>query len=303
MVETRSNHAQFGIVIWRVLWIVLVLGVILCLLAGAVFFVFAVLVIAERKVLQFAVAAVGGFVSWLAAWLLGKGATTIKRTLCDRAVAEHADAIRLDPPDAIAQHNQGVWCHQQGEYYKAIAHFDAAIRIDPASPNAYVGRVNAFGALGQWDRVIAEYTDAVRHDPKHALAYCARATAYNGTGRWDRSIPDATAAIQLAGDVYLGYDARGFGYLQRARFNGIIKCIAILWLIATLAFLRRDHFDWRTPTGSKADLDNAIADFTAALRLNPQARDCYWGRAQAYRALGQDEKAAADESMVGPLRR
>ena len=291
----RRHTGQF---FWNVTRIILAMGVVLGLLAGAVFFVFAVLVIAEGKFTQFSIAIGGGVASWFVAWLLGKGVTFIKRSMCDRAVAEHAVAIRLDTLDAIGHHNRGVLCHQKGEYAKAIAHFDAAIRFDPSFPNAYVGRVNAFGALGQWDRVIVEYTEAIQRDPKHALAYCARATAYNGVGRWERSIPDATAAIQLAGDLYLGYDARGFGYLQRGGFNSGIKFIAIVWMIATFAFLRRDHFDWRTPTGSKADFENAIADFTAALQLNPQAWDCHFGRAQAYRALGHREKAAADESMA-----
>jgi tetratricopeptide (TPR) repeat protein len=293
-----SKRGRSGRFFRNIAQIVLIMGVVVGVLAGAVFFVFAVVVIAEGKFTQFSIAVGGGMASWFVAWLLGKGVTRIKRRICDRDVAEHAEAIRLDPLDAMGHNNLGVLCHQKGEYAKAIAHFDAAIQFDPSFPNAYVGRVNAFGALGQWDRVIAEYTEVIQRDPKQALAYCARATAYNGVGRWDRSIPDSAAAIQLAGDLYLGYDARGFGYLQRGGFNGGIKFIAIVWMILTLAFLRRDHFDWRTPTGSRADFENAIADFTAALQLNPQAWDCHFGRAQAYRALGHREKAAADDSMA-----
>src|SRR5262245_50344093 len=294
-----SKRRRTGRFFSNVSRIVLTMVVVLGLLAGAVFFVFAVLVIAEGKFAQFSIAVGGGVVSWIVAWLFGKAVTSIKRKMCDRAVAEHADAIRADPLNAIGHNNHGVLCHQKGEFAKAIAHFDAAIRFDPSFPNAYVGRVNAFGALGQWDRVIAEYTEVIQQDPKNALAYCARATAYNGVGRWERSIPDATAAIQLTGALYLAYAARGFGYLQRGGFNGGIKFIAIVWMLATFAFLRRDHFDWRTPTGSRADFENAIADFTAALALNPQAWDCHFGRARAYRALGLQEKAAADESMGG----
>jgi Tfp pilus assembly protein PilF len=59
--------------------------------------------------------------------------------------------------------------------------------------------------------------------------------------------------------------------------------------------LRRDHFSWRTPTGSKADFYQALDDFSEALRLNPTALDCYFGRAQVYRSLGDHAKAAADE--------
>ena len=294
----KPQHAKSGRLICNAVRIVLGLAVVLSLLAGAVCFVFAVLVMVEGKLSQFWLAFAAGVFSWFVAWLCGKCVSGIKRRLTDQAIAEHAHAIQFDPSDSIAHNNHGTACHQKGEYAKAIAHFEAAIRLDPQGPNAYVGRVNAFGALGQWDRVIAEYSDAIRLDPNHALAYCARATAYNGIGRWERSIPDATTAIRLAADLYLGYDARGYGYLQRGGFHWIIKLIAIAWLVGTFAFLRRDHFDWRTPTGSKADFDKAIADFTEALRLNPRAWDCYAGRARAYRSIGDHEQARADENHV-----
>jgi Tfp pilus assembly protein PilF len=74
-------------------------------------------------------------------------------------------------------------------------------------------------------------------------------------------------------------------------------------MLATFGFLRRDHFNWRTPTGSKADFHQALDDFNEALRLNPMALDCYLGRAQVYRALGERAKAEADEFRVRALGR
>ena len=165
-------------------------------------------------------------------------------------------------------------------------------------PDAYVGRVNAYGAMGQFERVIADYTETIRLVTNHALAYCARATAFNGIGRFDRSIPDASEAIRLDPHLYLGYDARGYGFVQRGSFNPIVKLVGIAWMLATFGFLRRDHFDWKTPTGSKADFEQAIADFTEAIRLKPTASDCYHGRALAYQALGDHAKAIADEARA-----
>jgi tetratricopeptide (TPR) repeat protein len=268
------------------------------LLAAAFFFVFAYVVIAEGRVAQFVLAFAGGVFSLLVAWLLGKGAANIRRRLNDQVIAETARAVGSDPLDIIGHNNRGFVLAKNGEHAKAIAHYDAAIRLDPALPNAHVGRVNAFGAIGQWDRVIAEYTAAIDSDPNNALAYCARATALNGCGRFDRSIPDANEAIRLAPQLYLGHDARGYGLLQRGNFNWILKLIAIAWMVVTLGFLRRDHFVWRTPTGSRADFEQAIDDFTEALRLQPAAWDCYMGRALAYRALGEHARAAADESQA-----
>jgi len=291
-------HFYEEIAVWNAARVLLLLGVVLGLLCGAVLFVLAILVLLEGKIFQFSLAVGGGLLSWLISWLFGRGAARIKHRVVLRAIAEHKGAIGLQPLSAVAHNNQGVACHQNGEFAKAVAHFEAAIRLNSENGNAFVGRVNAYGALGLWDRVIAEYTEAIARDPKDMLAYCARATAFNAIGRWDRSIPDASAAIRLARDLYLGYDARGYGYLQRGSFNWIIKAIAITWMVATFAYLRRDHFDWRTPTGSRVDYEQAIADFTEAIRLNPSASDCYMGRAQARRALGQHDDAALDEDRA-----
>jgi tetratricopeptide (TPR) repeat protein len=282
----------------KVLRIILGLGVCGAILLGAIFLVLALVLIKEGKLFEFLRALAGGCVSLLVAWLLGKGLRKARKRAHDLAVAEHAQALRLDPATPIIHHNRGVACHAQGDYARAIAHFDAAIRLDPTMPQAYVGRVNAYGAIGQFDRVLAEYTEALQRDPTNALAYCARATAYNGLGLFDRSIPDAGEAIRLDPPLYLGYDARAYGYLQQGSFNWILKLLATIFLLASLGFLRRDHFAGRTRTGSRADYEQALADFTEAIRLNPTAWDCYQGRARVYRALGERDKAGEDEARV-----
>jgi tetratricopeptide (TPR) repeat protein len=287
---------------WKLLRLVLTLGVCASLLVGAVLLVLAVLVIAEGKRFEFLGALSGGLVSAGIAWLLGKGAGAARKRATDQAIAEHAHAIRLDPPNANSHYNQGVACAGRRAFPKAIAHFDAAIRLDPNLAYAYVGRVNAYIALGQYNRVIADYTEAIRQDPNNALAHAARATAYNRMGRFDLSIPDAEEAIRLAPQSFLGYDARGYGLWHRGNFNWILKLLAIAWMVATLAFLRRGHFDWRTPTGTKADFEQAVADFTEAIRLNPAALDCYQGRARAYQALGKHAEAAADNARCFTVR-
>jgi tetratricopeptide (TPR) repeat protein len=268
------------------------------LLAAAVSFVYAAQLIAEGKLVPFLVALASGLASLLLAWLLRRGAVIVRRRTIEAQVARCAEAVGREPSICQALCTQGIVHGQRRDFARAIAYFDAAIDVDPTHPNAYVGRVNAYGAVGQFDRVIADYSAAIARDPNDALAYCARATAYNGIGRFDRSVPDATEAIRLAPDLYLGHDARGYGLLQRGGFNWAIKLIGIMWMGATLGFLRRDSFDWRTPAGSRADYAQAVADFTEALRLMPTACDCLAGRAQANRALGETAKAEQDERRV-----
>lgn len=278
---------------------VLVFAVAVCLLVLANLLVLAGLLIAEGKGDRFVRASIGAIVTATIVWLLGEAARRAKHRMTDLAIARRSAAIGLDPCD-VADHWQRGLAHAQcREYASAIAHYDAAIDQDPSEPNVHVGRVNAYASLGQLDRVIAEYTRIIDQDPTDALPRAVRATAYNALGRWDLAIADATEAIRLDPALYLSYDARGYGYLHCGNCHGLLKLIGIVWMLGTLAFLRRDCFDWRTPTGRRADHEQAIADFTVALRLNPAALDCYAGRAMAYRALGEHAKAAADESAAG----
>jgi len=239
----------------------------------------------------------GGIVSLLFAWILGRGARIARRKANDLAIAEHAEAIRLELQPSIAPITLAFVCTRKGDHARAIAHYEAAIRLNPADANAHVGRVNAYGALGDYPRMIADYTETIRLDPGNALAYAARATAYNALGQFYNSIPDATEAIRLDPNLHLGYDARGYGLLQRGGFNRLVKLMALAWMLVTFGFLRRDHPAW-TPIGSKADYTQAIADFTEAIRLNPAAWDCYHGRALVYRALGDHTRAAEDLAQM-----
>ena len=44
----------------------------------------------------------------------------------------------------------------------------------------------------------------------------------------------------------------------------------------------------------KGDLDNALADYTAAIKIDPNSRDAYANRAVLYDHKGDPERAIAD---------
>jgi tetratricopeptide (TPR) repeat protein len=53
----------------------------------------------------------------------------------DKAIADCAEAIRLDPKLAEAYYNRGFSYAEKGEYNKAIADYTEAIQLDPTTPN------------------------------------------------------------------------------------------------------------------------------------------------------------------------
>ena len=106
----------------------------------------------------------------------------------DEAIAACTRAInsgRWRGPDlAIAYKNRGHAYQAKGDNDRAIADYAEAIRLDPEDAFAYNGRGNAYQvkrdkdgakhvdrAKGDNDRAIADYSEAIRLDPKYALLH------------------------------------------------------------------------------------------------------------------------------------
>ena len=49
----------------------------------------------------------------------------------DKAIADHTEAIRLNPKYASAYHNRGTTYSKKGDHDKAIADYTEAIRLEP----------------------------------------------------------------------------------------------------------------------------------------------------------------------------
>lgn len=202
----------------------------------------------------------------------------------DRALEEYAALIRLDPQSASGYLGRGVVCSKLRQFKRAIADYTEAIRLDPRSAPAYRNRGRDLLTTGAVKQAIADFTSAIQLEPHDHQAFCDRATAYNRIARHREALADANEAIRLAPDFYLGHDARGWAHFGLAR-------------AAIFTFWRKGSAARR-----KTDFEHAIADFTEAIRLNPNAADCYHGRSQAYLALGDRANAAKDASHVPNVR-
>jgi hypothetical protein len=88
---------------------------------------------------------------------------------------------------AVAFTNRGGAYDDKRDEDRAIADHDQAIKIDPKLHLAFNNRANAYGRKGDIDRAIADYDQAIRIDPKFFEAYNNRGTTYRAgtimTGR------------------------------------------------------------------------------------------------------------------------
>jgi len=93
--------------------------------------------------------------------------------------------------------NRGVEYELKKEYDKAIADHNEAIKIDPKNHAAYNNRGNAYVAKGSFDLAIADYDQAIKLDPKYADAYFNRAIAKRNKGDFSGADADIVQAKAL----------------------------------------------------------------------------------------------------------
>jgi tetratricopeptide (TPR) repeat protein len=140
----------------------------------------------------------------------------------DKAIADHTEAIRLNPQSAIAYYNRGRAWTGKSEYDQAIADYSDAIRLDSQYTNAYIDRGLSWDSKGEHDKAIAEYDQVIRFDPQSADAYNNRGLAWTKKGEYDKAIADYTEAIRLDPQDARAYNNRGVAWKRKGNYHEAI---------------------------------------------------------------------------------
>jgi tetratricopeptide (TPR) repeat protein len=254
----------------------------------------------------------------------------------DPVVAELSRAIRRNPGDFAAYAKRGDAFRNTGDFDRAIADYSSAIdcylgrlayirtgrvggaaplrdalRVSPETALACFSRGCAYLCKGEHDRAIEDFTELIQVGAGGNY-YLERGLAYMKKEAYDLALADLTEAIRLNPLEPKAYQRRGIAYLAKgepdaaiADFDRVIEKIPASGSTAPdLAPVYIDAYANRgTAFLTKKEYDRAIADYTAALGLEPRLALVYEGRARAYRAIGEMEKAIRDEQEARELSR
>ena len=132
----------------------------------------------------------------------------------DLALADYAEAARIDNKYADAFYNRCVIYNLKGDYDHALADCSQAVKLGP-SPNAtaatggerlgndrtisdyYAERGFAYLKKDDYVRAVLDLDNAVRLNPRNGRALKSRGLAYQGKGDTARGDADLDAAKQL----------------------------------------------------------------------------------------------------------
>src|SRR5215470_16256451 len=181
----------------------------------------------------------------------------------DRAIADYAQAIKLNAKFPAAFNNRGVAYDYKGDYDHAIADYDQAIKLKP-SAESHFNRGNAYLGKSQYASAIDDYNQAIKLKADFAQAFDNRCWARAVVGILKQALADCNEALRLMPNNAATLDSRGF------------------------VFLKMTHYD------------AAVSDYDAALRINPKLAFALYGRGLA-RLKNEDPSGEADIAAAKAL--
>jgi tetratricopeptide (TPR) repeat protein len=133
--------------------------------------------------------------SYMAHHVMGGIALDSGRT--DEALAQSAEAVRLNPGFSDARANHGLALMDAHRLDEAIAEYREAVRLKPVNPEFHLGLGVALATNGGPKEAVAEYSEAIRLNPSSEAAYFNRGVALAGLGNTAAAIRDFTEVLRI----------------------------------------------------------------------------------------------------------
>lgn len=208
-----------------------------------------------------------------------------------RAVDLIAEAINIDPQQAVFHSNRGNALLKLTQFQEAVVNYDKAIALKPDYANAYYNRGVALKELHQLDAAVASYDKAILINPGFVAAYYNRGIALQALKQLGAAINSYDKALVLQPNFADAHTNRGNalkdqGKLIEAKASHD-KAIA----------LRPDYAEAYVNRGvvlqDLKQLDLALASFDKAIALKPGMVGAYYNRGVLLQELGRQDAAVA----------
>lgn len=164
--------------------------------------------------------------------------------------------------EASEYYNRGLFSFNNGDYADAIEDWTSAIQLNPNYVLAYNKRAWAYDKTGEADKAIDDWEAVLRISPAHSAAgkslkgaCLARGTARYNKEDYDGAIADFSRAIELD---------------PKEDYHGAEDFIPIIGLDQYNAIA---YYNRGCVYSNIGDYDHAIADWEAALKIDPNNAD------------------------------
>jgi tetratricopeptide (TPR) repeat protein len=250
-----------------------------------------------------------------------RGIARLQKGDYDGAIGDLTRAIELSPNTADYYNDRGLAKLRKGDDDGAIADFTRAIELDAKNTIAYRNRAVAKNRKGDADGALADFNHAIELDPKNAGAFNSRGAIKKTKSDLDGAIADFTSALELNDKLAIAYKNRGEAKQAKGDAAGAKEDLKrageldpeLVSTESAAASKSNRTAAGTTASPSKAnlkkaegyyesglkkqhegDLGGAVADYTRAIKHNPNYTEAYNNRGNVKGAKGDHDGAIAD---------
>jgi tetratricopeptide (TPR) repeat protein len=229
-----------------------------------------------------------------------RGFAALQLRRYDRALADFNAALRLNPKYVNAYNNRGLAKQQMGDLAGAVYDFTQAMMLDPQNPKYYGHRRDVYVLQGLHEQArederkiafllrVRELTAGIQLNPKAPAGYLARAQLYQDHGDELHALADLQRALDVAPQHIPALLQRAALHCAEKQYqSAIADCEAVLALQPhqRAYSIRGDCY-----MGLR-QLDEALADFERARRLDAAVAEAYYRKSQELARRGETDES------------
>lgn len=210
----------------------------------------------------------------------------------DKAMAYYEKALQADSNDAYSYVARADAYTRKGDFQKAIMDYKKAISLFPMNADFYCHLGHTYALMRIFDDAVSAYSQAIDINPFNPYNFAGRAYVYTCLEEWDEAISDYNDAIEIdCEDPELFY-GRACIYLDMSDYaKSLSDCNKAIELNEEEG---KYHYIKGCALFGEKKYDDSLKSFDTAIDNQPQASLFYYGRAEVYLAMGEDQKALSD---------
>jgi serine/threonine protein kinase/tetratricopeptide (TPR) repeat protein len=208
----------------------------------------------------------------------------------EKAVAAAQKAASLNPSLPEVHLSLGSVYNATGKNAQAVGELKTALALTPNSDEAYRRLGDAYRAGGQKPEALAAYQSAVSANPYYWSNHNTLGGAYFEFGNTEKALQEYQKVSQLAPDNPIGYQNTGAVYFRLGKWEDSITAFQKSLDLQPDATI---YADIGTAYFFLKRNDDSIKMFEKAVGLSPQDELLMGNLADAYRAAGRKDQAAA----------
>ena len=217
-----------------------------------------------------------------------------------KVYAENAITYLQNPGDEFEFYAKGAAYVVLEKYDQALVNFEQAIQQNPQKTVAYIRRGRLYSQQGDFTRALADFDKAIELEAGRSAA----TEPSKATSKTEKD--PSTADIQRDPRPWLDNLTPGAAYIDRGRTylqqDDNDRAIADFTKAIQLDPDAATAYNHRgVAYASKLDFDSAIADFDKAIQLDPLLRNAHENRGLAFSRKGDEARARADLAIEEQL--